>query len=198
MKFSVPAISCPSKCPLLLVVGAVLNFAASARTNPTAKFSNTTGESKAAIIVRDQTIRCPLREGETTFIISSRRNSLLDRIVLVNENMSARGELRIAVSSDKLSVSSNKWIPVDGSIHFHRKRLFNLSLVGVQAKCVKLTFRVEREQAIAAGKQLTVIEGGDPADRFRIVKKAIGLCRQTSDASSHRLIALLGRHRAPA
>jgi len=54
------------------------------------------------------------------------------------------------VSSDKLSVSSDKWIPVDGSIHFHRKRLFNFSLVGVQAKCVKLTFRVEREQAVAA------------------------------------------------
>jgi hypothetical protein len=75
---------------------------------------------------------------------------LLDRVILVNENMSARGELRIAVSNDKLSPSSKKWIPVEGSIPFHCKRLFNLSLVGVEAKYVKLTFRVKHEQAIAA------------------------------------------------
>ena len=150
MKFFVPAISRPPACLLFMVLVALLNFAPSARTNPVANLSNAAGEKKTAIVIRDETIRCPLREGETTFIISSPHDSLLDRVIFVNENMSARGELRIAVSSDKLSVSSDKWIPVDGSIHFHRKRLFNFSLVGVQAKCVKLTFRVEREQAVAA------------------------------------------------
>jgi macrodomain Ter protein organizer (MatP/YcbG family) len=149
MKSFAPVISRPPACLLFMVFGAMLNFAPSARPNPAANLSNTIGEKRAAIIVRDETIRCPLREGETTFIVSSPRNSLLDRVVLVNENMSARGELRIAVSSDKLSVSSNKWIPVDGRIRFRRKRLFNLSLVGVEAKYVKLTFRVEREQAMA-------------------------------------------------
>ena len=150
MKSFVAAISRPPACLIVVVFGAILNFAPSARTNPAANISNTKRQERAAIIVRDETIRCPLREGETTFIISSPHDSLLDRVIFVNENMSARGELRIAVSSDKLSVSSDKWIPVDGSIHFHRKRLFNFSLVGVQAKCVKLTFRVEREQAVAA------------------------------------------------
>lgn len=133
-----------------MVFGALLNFASSARTNPAANLSSATGEKKTAIVIRDETIRCPLREGETTFVVSSPRNSLLDRVILVNENMSARGDLRIAVSNHKLSASSNQWKPVDGSIHFHRKRLFNLSLVGVEAKYVKLTFRVEHEQAIAA------------------------------------------------
>jgi hypothetical protein len=149
MKFFVPTISRPSACLLFMVLGALLNFAPSARTNPTANVSSATGEKKTDVIIRDETIRCPLREGETTFIISSPHNSLLDRVILVNENASARGELRIAVSSDKLSVSSNKWIPVDGSIHFRGKRLFNFSLVGVQAKCVKLTFRIERDQTVA-------------------------------------------------
>ena len=149
MKSFVAAISRPPACLIVVVFGAILNFAPSARTNPAANISNTTRQERAAIIVRDETIRCPLREGETTFIVSSPRNSSLDRVILVNENMSARGELRIAVSNDKLSALSNKWKPVDGSIHFRRKRLFNLSLVGVEAKYVKLTFRVEREQARA-------------------------------------------------
>src|SRR6266404_1640827 len=147
MKSFVAAISPAPACLIIVVFGAILNFAPSARTEPTANIPNTTRQEGAAIIIRDATIRCPLREGETTFIVSSPRNSLLDRVILVNENMSARGELRIAVSNDKLSVSSNRWIPVDGSIHFRRKRVFNLSLVGVEAKYVKLTFRVEREQA---------------------------------------------------
>ena len=149
MKSFVAAIFPPPAYLIVMVLGAILNFAPSARTEPTANIPNTTRQERAAIIVRDATIRCPLREGETTFIVSSPRNSLLDRVILVNENMSARGELRIAVSNDKLSASSNKWIPVDGRIHFRCKRLFNLSLVGVEAKYVKLTFRVEREQARA-------------------------------------------------
>jgi len=149
MKSFAAAISRPPACLLFMVFGAMLNFAPSARPHPAANRSNTIGQNRAAIIIRSETIRCPLREGETTFIVSSPRNSLLDRVVLVNENMSARGELRIAVSCDNLSISSNKWIPVGGRIRFHRKRLFNLSLVGVEAKYVKLMFRVEREQAMA-------------------------------------------------
>ena len=149
MKFFVPAISRPAACLIFTVFGAMLNFVPSARTNPAASLSNATREERAAVIVRDETIRCPLREGETTFIISSPRNSLVDRVILVNENISARGELRIAVSNDELSPSSKKWIPVDGSISFHCKRLFDLSLVGVEAKYVKLIFRVEHKQALA-------------------------------------------------
>lgn len=150
MKFLLPVISRPPACLLFMVFGVMLNFAPSARTNPAVSLSNTTKDESGAIIVRDDTIRCPLREGEMTFIVSSPRNSSLDRVILVNENMSVRGELRIAVSNDKLSASSKKWIWVDGSIRFRCKRLFDLSLVGVEAKYVKLTFRIEREQPVGA------------------------------------------------
>jgi hypothetical protein len=149
MRSFVAAISRPPACLIVMGFGAILNFAPSAQINPAANISHTIRQARSPIIVRDGTIRCPLREGETTFIISSPRNSSLDQVVLVNDNMSARGDLRIAVSNDKLPALSNKWIPVNGSIHFRRKRLFNLSLVGVEAKYVKLTFRVEREQARA-------------------------------------------------
>ena len=100
------------------------------------------------------TISCPLREGDTTFIISLARSSTLDRFTFINENTAARGELRIAVSNEKLSADSDKWMPVDGAVSFKGKRLFNLSMLGVDAKYVRLTFHVEHENDIAAlGRQ---------------------------------------------
>jgi hypothetical protein len=98
----------------------------------------------------NDTIRCSLREGDTTFIISLVRSSPLDRFTFINENTAARGELRIAVSNEKLSADSDKWTPVDGATSFRRKRLFNVSMLGVEAKYVRLTFHVENENDMAA------------------------------------------------
>jgi uncharacterized protein YaaQ len=109
------------------------------------------GQTENNILALDSdTISCPLREGDTTFIISLARNSTLDRFTFINENTAARGELRIAVSNEKLSADSDKWTPVDGVVSFKRKRLFNLSMLGVDAKYVRLTFHVEQENDLAA------------------------------------------------
>ena len=86
-----------------------------------------------------------MREGETTFIVSSRDDSMLDRLIVVNENAAARGELKIAVSNDKLPAASEKWRAVEGSIQFSHKRLLNVSLVGVEAKYAKLVFHIRDE-----------------------------------------------------
>src|SRR5207302_2169277 len=96
------------------------------------------------------TVSCSLPEGDTTFIISLVRSSPLDRFTLINENLTAQGELRIAVSTEKLSADSDKWTPVDGAVSFKRKRLFNVSMLGVEAKYVRLTFHVEREHDMTA------------------------------------------------
>ena len=102
----------------------------------------------------NNTVSCSLPEGDTTFIISLMRSSPLDRFTLINENLAARGELRIAVSNEKLSADSDKWTPVDGAVSFKRKRLFNVSLLGVEAKYIRLTFHVEHENDMAAlGRQ---------------------------------------------
>jgi len=102
----------------------------------------------------NDTVSCSLPEGDTTFIISLVRSSPLDRFTLINENVAARGELRIAVSNEKLSADSDKWTPVDGAVSFKRKRLFNVSMLGVEAKYVRLTFHVEHENEMAAlGRQ---------------------------------------------
>src|SRR5205814_2814411 len=75
---------------------------------------------------------------------------LIDRFTFVNENAAARGELKISVSNYRLPASSSKWTEVEGVIPFARKRLFNLSMLGVEAKYVRLSFRVEKEGRIAA------------------------------------------------
>lgn len=103
-----------------------------------------------ALIMDDDTISCPLQGGQTTFVIALPKAAFLDRFTFVNENAAARGELRIAVSNYRLPANSSKWTEVEGVIPFARKRLFNLSMLGIEAKYVRLSFHVEKEGRIAA------------------------------------------------
>ena len=99
---------------------------------------------------KEDTLRCPLQEGETTFIISFPKTSLVDRFTFANENASVRGDMRIAVSNTKLPANSPDWAEVSGKTEFISKQLFNLSLVGVDARYVKLSFHVEKGHPIAS------------------------------------------------
>ena len=96
----------------------------------------------ATFIDRD-TISCVLREGETTFIIQLPKDSPPDRFTFLNENAAACGELRIAVSNSPLPADSPKWIEVDGIVPFAHKRLFKLSILGVETKFIRLSFKVD-------------------------------------------------------
>ena len=104
----------------------------------------------AALIKDDDTVSCSLQEGETDFVIAVTNAALLDRLTFLNENVSARGELTIAVSNSPLPAKSPKWIPVEGVIRFEHKRAFDLSMLGVEAKFVRLSFRVEKQPRLAA------------------------------------------------
>ena len=101
----------------------------------------------APVTIKDDAITCPLREGQTVFIIAFAKVGLLDRLMFVNENATACGELTISVSNTHLAADSPAWTAVDGTIPFARKRLFNLSMLGVEARYVKLSFRVESAMA---------------------------------------------------
>lgn len=102
------------------------------------------------LITDDPTLSYALGEGETTFIISFPRTSLVDRFTFVNENAAAAGDLTVAVSDYQLPATSSKWKPVSGSVAFTQKRLFDLSMVGVEARYVKLSFRAEKAGRIAS------------------------------------------------
>ena len=100
--------------------------------------------------MNDDTLSCPLQEGETTFIIAFPKTSLLDRFTFINENAHVQGEMKIAVSDYRLPADSPRWIVVSGKTAFTSKRLFSLSMVGVDARYVKLSFHVEKGGRIAA------------------------------------------------
>jgi hypothetical protein len=121
-------------------------------------------QSAAALIMDDETLSCPLQEGETTFVIKLPTTAQLDRFTFVNENAAAAGSLKIAVSNYKLAAASPKWTEVDGSISFTRKRLFNLSMLGVEARYVKLSFSVEKAGRIAS----LGLYGGETLERFAL------------------------------
>ena len=99
----------------------------------------------SVVIMSDDSISCPLREGDTTFVVALPNSGALERLKFVNENAAARGTLKIAVSNEALAPNSSRWTPVDGNVSFRHKRLFDLSVVGVEAKFVRVTFSVERE-----------------------------------------------------
>ena len=104
-----------------------------------------------AAFVDNDTVSCVLREGETTFIIQLPKNSPRDRFTFLNENAAACGELRIAVSDSPLPADSPKWTQVEGIVPFAHKRLFKLSMLGVDTKFVRLSFKVERQRHASAG-----------------------------------------------
>src|SRR6266705_5074199 len=118
---------------------------------PDGQFSSLTAAHPAhykptAAFVDTDTISCFLKEGETTFIIELPNNAPRDRFTFLNENAEACGELRIAVSDSPLPADSPKWTEVEGIVPFAHKRLFKLSMLGVETKFVRLSFNVERQR----------------------------------------------------
>jgi hypothetical protein len=106
------------------------------------------GQSDAPLTLGDKPLHYSLREGETTLIIQIPKASLLDHFTFINEE-TVRGDLKIAVANSRLSATDPNWNAVSGDIAFAHKRLFNLSMVGVDAQYVKLSFRVTKEDRIA-------------------------------------------------
>jgi hypothetical protein len=104
-----------------------------------------------ALIMEDDTITCLLQEGETNFVIELPEKRVPDRFTFVNEN-AAHGELTIAVSNQRLPANSPEWTQVEGIVPFVHKRLFGVSLLGVEAKFVRLSFHVGKDQMASAGR----------------------------------------------
>jgi hypothetical protein len=122
---------------------------------PDGKFSslsaaNPSAHESAAAFLDGNTVSCALKEGETTFIIELPAAATSDRFTFLNENAAACGELRIAVSNSALPADSPKWTEVDGIVPFAHKRLFKLSMLGVETKFVRLSFKVDGQQNATA------------------------------------------------
>ncbi|HST29777.1 MAG TPA: hypothetical protein VLK27_02935 [Chthoniobacterales bacterium] len=132
-----------NKVPQIEYISPDGKFSSLSADNPNAR------ESTASFVDRN-TVSCALHEGETTFIIELPKNATSDRFTFLNQNADACGELRIAVSDSALPVDSPKWTEVDGIVPFAHKRLFKLSILGVETKFVRLSFRVANPEERSA------------------------------------------------
>ena len=101
------------------------------------------------LTMADAKINYALSRGVTSFIIRLSAPAPPRCFTLVNENTAAEGKLSIAVSKERLPAASPKWSAVGRSIRFRHKRLFTVSLVGIEANYVKLTFQVEEPDRTA-------------------------------------------------
>jgi len=149
--FSIAAIQANHLC---YAQGSVERSAQIEYISPDGQFSSlrpaTPASQQNAAFVDNSTISCVLKEGETTFIIELPRNAPPDRFTFLNENAAACGELRIAVSDSPLPADSPKWTEVDGIVPFAHKRLFKLSMLGVDTKFVRLSFKVDGQRQDSA------------------------------------------------
>jgi hypothetical protein len=141
--------------------------------------------SPSALLFDDDTLNYPLPEGDTTFILSFPRTSVLDRFTFVNENAAAAGEMRIAVSNYRLPAHSRKWTEVASSTSFTGKRLFDLSLLGTEARFVRLTFHVTQPGTIAG----LGLYGAQSLQKFAARQR--GVVRVTNSAATRRLEDML-------
>ena len=141
--------------------------------------------SASTLLLDDDTLNYPLPEGDTTFLLSFPRTSTLNRFTFVNENAVAAGEMTVAFSNYRLPAQSRKWNEVNGSTPFTGKRLFDLPLLGTEARYVKLSFRVTKGGSIAA----LGLYGEQSLQKFAARQR--GVVRVTNSAATRRLEDML-------
>jgi hypothetical protein len=141
--------------------------------------------SANALLLDDDTLSYPLPEGDTTFLLSFPRTSALDRFTFVNENAFAAGEMKISVSNYRLPAKSSKWNEVSSGTSFTGKRLFDLSLLGTEARFVKLSFHVTKAGSIAG----LGLYGGQSLQKFAARQR--GVIRVTNSTATRRLEDML-------
>jgi hypothetical protein len=77
------------------------------------------------------------------------RISVLERFAFINQNAAGDGEFELAVSNYRLGSNDPKWSTVVAPMRFGSQRLFNVSMPGVEAKYVRISFHVKKEGRLA-------------------------------------------------
>jgi hypothetical protein len=115
----------------------------------TVPIASDANDNPAALVLDDNTLSCPLPVGENTFIVSLPRISVLERFAFINQSAAGQGEFELAVSNYRLGSNDPKWKIVQASTRFGGQRLLSVSLPGVEAKYVRLSFHVRKEGRLA-------------------------------------------------
>ena len=90
-----------------------------------------------------KTTRVRLPKGVTSFVIPVSASTQPRCFTLENGDVATKGTFSIATANKRLAVDDADWNVVAGAVRFRQKRQFYLSLVGVEAKFVRLTFQID-------------------------------------------------------
>jgi hypothetical protein len=104
----------------------------------------------SALLLDDNTLSCALSVGDNVFVVTLPHISMLQRFSFINRNAAAEGEFEVAVSNYRLGSTDSAWAGVQKATTFSKERLINLSMPGVEARYVRLTFHVRKEGQLAA------------------------------------------------
>lgn len=96
-------------------------------------------------------LRTALHSGLCSFIIAIPKEKERT-ITVLNQNAAAEGRFSIAISNRQLPVDSPHWSVVGGAINFRHQRQFAVSLDGIEAKYVRLTFDVRSPHEAARSR----------------------------------------------
>lgn len=99
--------------------------------------------TKTNVIARTgDKINGPLPAGDTIFVVALPPVHS-ERFIFVNDNWTARGHFEIAIAKKNLPADSPDWTTVNGAVPFDHKRCFTVSLLGVEARYIRLRFHVQ-------------------------------------------------------
>ncbi|MFL6513952.1 MAG: hypothetical protein ACJ8M1_02905 [Chthoniobacterales bacterium] len=112
--------------------------------------TNDNGSKVRTLLLDDQTLDYQLTAGDTSFVISLPKISLVDRFTFINENSAAKGSVHVAVSNSRLSLKDDNWQTAGRDVRVSDQRFVNVPLTGLEAKYVRVTFHFEKPATIAA------------------------------------------------
>ncbi len=106
--------------------------------------------SPGALLLDDNTLSCPLALGDNTFIVSFPRISVLQRCAFIDRNAAAQGDFEVAVSNYRLGSKDSGWKSVVAATTFGKESIINVPMLAVEARYVRVTFRVKKEGHLSA------------------------------------------------
>ena len=120
-----------------------------AQLNVSGQASPTKAADTRTLLLDDQTLDYQLRPGDTSFVITLPKISLVDRFTFINEEAQLKGTVQVAVSNARPGVGASEWQSAGRETQLNGTRFVNVPLTGLEAKYIRVTFRVDHEGTIA-------------------------------------------------
>jgi len=101
------------------------------------------------LLLDDQTLDYELRRGDTSFVVTLPKISLVDRFTFINEKAELNGTVQVSVSNSRPATNDYGWQSAGRDVRITGQRFINVPLTGLEAKYVRINFHVDRDGTIA-------------------------------------------------